>query len=140
MLYDQCIRLGIPVCFSHDARDINEDDNHVVVTTSENGSFQGDICVVANGIGSPSMKDIIGVDQPVLDSGYATARMAFPRNAIPTDSLAQQLLEGVDIQPEFRVYLSNDIHLILFLTKDYVAFAFTHQVGTLITPQDNLLT
>lgn len=128
MLYDQCVRLGIPVYFSQAVQEIVEHDDHVVVNTNQPGiSLTADVCVVANGIGYPSTKDITGVDLPVLDSGYAIARMAFPRSSIPKDSLAHQLVENVDAQPEFRVYLSNDIHLIIWLTKDYVAFAFTHE-------------
>ncbi|QKX61991.1 uncharacterized protein TRUGW13939_09147 [Talaromyces rugulosus] len=119
MLYDQCIRLGIPVYFSQAVQEIVEHDDHVVINTNQPGiTLTADVCVVANGIGYPSTKDITGIDLPVLDSGYAIARMAFPRSSIPKGSLAHQLVENVDTQPEFRVYLSNDIHLIIWLTKD----------------------
>jgi hypothetical protein len=67
-------------------------------------------------------------DAPVLDSGYAIARTTFPANAIE----AAELLNTVDAQPELRVCLGDDLHLmILYLTADFVAFAYTHELSLL---------
>lgn len=129
MLYDQCVRLGIEVLFSHSAQGWTETDDGVVIETASGQKFEGDVCVAADGIGSTFDKGITGSVQPVLDSGYAAARMAFPRSVIPEGSEAARLLKTVDQEPEFRTYLGDDLHLILFLTKDYVAFTYTHEVS-----------
>ena len=69
-----------------------------------------------------------GPDVAVQDSGYAVARVAFPRSAIKNGSLTSTLLKTTDQKPEFRVYVGQDIHLILFLTVDWLAFVLTHPV------------
>jgi hypothetical protein len=87
------------------------------------------LCIGANGIGSKIAGFETGPDVAVQDSGYAVARVAFPRSNIKDGSLASTLLTGVDAQPSFRTYVGDDIHLILFLTADWVAIAFTHAVS-----------
>ncbi len=124
MLLDQCVRLGIPVHFGQKADKVTESDSGVVIETKTGEKYEADVCLSGDGIGSGFTPDICNA--PVLESGYAAARAAFPRDVIKKGSPAEELLKTVDEQPEFRTYLGDDLHLILFLTKDWVAFAFTH--------------
>ncbi|QIW99808.1 hypothetical protein AMS68_005326 [Peltaster fructicola] len=119
MLYNQCIRLGIPVVFSQHARSIEETSDAVVVTTADGTHYHGDLCIAADGIGSSLTKNLTGHEEAVKDSGYAAARAAFPRSAIKPGSPAASLLAKVEEEAEFRTYLGDDLHLILMLTKDY---------------------
>ena len=104
-------------------------DDTVVVTTACGKDFVSDVCIGAHDIGM----SITGFDASpkiaVQDSGYAIARVAFPRSAIKVGSPASTLLTDVDIRPEFRTLVGNDNHLVLFLTADWVAIAFTHRVS-----------
>lgn len=128
MLYDQCKRLGIPVVFSQDAKHLDETEDNVTITVADGTQYHGHVCIAADGVASHLTKSISGVETPVRDSGYAAARVAFPRGHIKPGSPAASLLNNVEIEPEFRVYLGDDLHLILYLTKDYVAFTYTHEV------------
>ncbi len=134
MQLDQVNRLGIPVHWGEAVVAVHEQDDDdgggvVVVTTASGKQFVGDLCIDANGIGSSVAGFNAGPDIAVQDSGYAAARVAFPRNTIKDGSPASTLLTNIDIRPEFRTYVGHDIHLILFLTPDWVAFTFTHPVS-----------
>lgn len=129
MLYNQCVRLGIPVLFSQPATDFVEFDDHIVVETADGTKYTGDVCVAADGIGTSFTRSLEVSQAPVLDSGYSVARAAFPKDTIKAGSAAVALLENVKEQPEFRTILGQDLHLILFLTHDHVAFAYTHEVS-----------
>lgn len=129
MLYDQCVRLGIVVEFQKTAQSITENDGGVTVHTSEGEEYTADVCVASDGVGASFAHGIIPGSASVLDSGYAVARAAFPSNSIMSGSAAQELLKNVKNQPEFRTYLGDDLHLILFLTKDYSALAYTHKAS-----------
>lgn len=123
MLLDQCLRVNIPVHMGCKAEMVDESETGVVVTTADGETHHADVCVAADGLHS------IAATQygQIQDTGYATARVAFPRSCLEPGSAADGLLADADRdQPEFRVYLADDIHLILFLTKDWVAFALTH--------------
>ena len=130
MQLDQLNRLNIPVFWGEMATTVREQDEVVTVTTTSGKEFMGDLCIAANGIGSSIPGFEVGPDVAVQDSGYAAARLAFPRTTIKDGSPAATLFKNIDTQPEFRTYLGSDIHLILFLTSDWVAFAFTHPVST----------
>lgn len=130
MLYDQCIRLGIPVLFSQEAKEFTEHEDHVVIRTGDGIEYTGDVCVAADGIGTSFTSGLEVSQASVLDSGYAVARAAFPRDTIKPGSPAATLLKDVEEQPEFRTVLGESLHLILFLTNDYVAFAYTHEVSS----------
>lgn len=119
----------MPVHWGQKVSSVEEEADIVIVKTASGSIFTGDVCVAANGLGSTIPGFSTEGDVHVQDSGYAVARVAFPCNVIKEGSLAASLLVGVDEQPQFRVYLANDLHLILFLTKDWVAWVFTHQVG-----------
>ena len=128
MQLDQLARLGVQVHWGQNVTSVQESDDRVVVKTASGEQLTADICIAANGIGSTidgfrSISDI-----QVQDTGYAVARVAFPRSVIKPNSRAASLMTNVDAQPQFRVYLADDVHLILFLTKDWVAFCFTHKV------------
>ena len=105
-MYQACI----PVIFSQDAKNIEENETEVCVTVSDGTQYHGDVCIAADGVGSHLTKAITGVETPVRDSGYAAARVAFPRSHIKPGSPAASLLTNVDKEPEFRVYLGNDLH------------------------------
>jgi len=126
MQLDQVKRLDIPVHWGEEVVAVREQDDIVTVTTASGKEFVGDLCIGANGIGSSIPGFKAGPNITVQDSGYAVARVAFPRATIKDGSPASVLLKDVEIRPEFRTYLGRDIHLILFLTPDWVAFAFTH--------------
>ncbi len=130
MQLDQVKRLDIPVHWGEEVVAVREQDDIVTVTTASGKEFVGDLCIGANGIGSSIPGFKAGPNITVQDSGYAVARVAFPRATIKDGSPASVLLKDVEIRPEFRTYLGRDIHLILFLTPDWVAFAFTHPVST----------
>lgn len=134
MLYDQCLRLGIPIHFSQTANSFTEHDDLVVIETDDGTKFTGDICVAADGIGTKFTRSLEVSRAPVLDSGYSVARAAFPRDTIKAGSPAETLLKNVKDQPEFRTILGEDLHLILFLTSDHVAFAYTHEVSATLSP------
>jgi flavin-dependent dehydrogenase len=129
MQLEQLERLNIPVHWGDKVVAVREDEDTVHVTTESGRTFSGDLCIGATGIGRAIPGFATGPEVAVQDSGYAVARVAFPRSTIKEDSLASTLLKNVDIQPEFRTYVGKDIHLILFLTPDWVAFAFTHPVS-----------
>ena len=129
MQLDQLNRLDIPVHWGEKVVAVREQDNNVTVTTASGKEFEGDLCIGANGLGSSIPGFEAGPDVAVQDSRYAAARVAFPRSAIQEGTPAATLVKNVDVQPEFRTYLGVDIHLILFLTADWVAFAFTHPVS-----------
>ena len=131
MQLDQAKRLNIPIHWGDKVVAVREVDDGVVVTTASGKEFRGHICIGATGIGSAVKGFSTGIDNAVLDSGYAIARAAFPRDAIKDGSPASTLLKDIGNRPEFRVYLGNDLHLILFLTPDWVAFALTHPVSSL---------
>ena len=128
MQLDQAKRLDIPIHWGVNVVSVQESDNGVKVTTASGKDFTGDLCIGANGIGSPVPGFNAGPEIAVQDSGYAVARVAYPRSAIKDGSPASTLLKNTETRPEFRVYVGKDIHLILFLTVDWVAFAFTHPV------------
>lgn len=87
--------------------------------------MQGDVCVAADGVASRIAPDGFGA---VQDSGYAVARVAFPRETLKKGSPGEKLVtEALVERPEFRAYLGHDVHLILFLTPDNVAWCFTHR-------------
>ena len=123
---DQCERLAIPIRFGEKVLSVREETDRVVITTAKE-EFSADICIGANGIGSRIEGFNAGPDVAVQDSGYAVARVAFPRDMIKEGSPAATLLQNVEHQPQFRTYVSDDSHVILFLTKDYVAWCFTHR-------------
>ena len=127
MLLDQLSSLNVPIHFGAKVVSVRESDESVVVETDEGREYVGDVCIGANGIGS-TIPRFPTRDVEVQDSGYAIARVAFPRHVIKDGSPAAKLLENVDTQPEFGTYLGEDVHLILFLTQDWVAWAFTHMV------------
>lgn len=129
MQLDQIARLDIPIHWGERVVAVCEDEASVVVTTQSGKTFDCDVCICASGIGSDIQGLNTGPEIAVQDSGYAVARVAFPRSEIRAGSPAAAILENVDEQPQFRTYVGRDIHLILFLTKDWVAWAFTHQVS-----------
>ncbi|KAE8383136.1 hypothetical protein BDV26DRAFT_287922 [Aspergillus bertholletiae] len=126
MQLDQVKRLGIPIHWNAPVVAVREHESSVTVVTGSGQEFVGDVCVGANGIGSTIPGFDAGPEVAVQDSGYAVARVAFPRSAIKDGSPASTLFQTIDTRPEFRVYVGEDIHLILFLTPDWVAFVFTH--------------
>lgn len=126
MQLDQVNRLGIPVQFGVKVMSVREEADRVIVTTAGGEQIEGDICIGSGGIGSAVEGFATGARPAVQDSGYAVARVAFPRDTIKPDSLAATLLANVETEPQFRTYVADDVHLILFLTKDYVAWCFTH--------------
>lgn len=138
MQLDQAKRLGIPIHWGETVVSVQEKDNGVIVTTASGKEFTCDLCVGANGIGSSVPGFNAGPEIAVQDSGYAVARVAFPRAAIKDGTPASTLLENIETRPEFRVYVGKDIHLILFLTVDWVAFVFTHAVRkqSILLPRD----
>ncbi|CRG84899.1 hypothetical protein PISL3812_02074 [Talaromyces islandicus] len=126
MQLEQVNRLGIPIHWNEAAKSVYEYEKTVTVFTTSGREFTGDLCIGANGVASKIPGFDAGPDAAVQDSGYAIARVAFPRSSIKKGSVTSTLLKNVDSQPEFRVYVGKDIHLILFLTPDWVAFALTH--------------
>lgn len=126
MQLDQVHRLGIPVHWGDKVVSVVEMADGVAVMTESGQVYNGDLCIGASGIGSSIYGFQAGDEVAVQDSGYAVARVAFPASSIKSGSPASTLLENVETQPSFRVYVGKDIHLILFLTADWVAFAFTH--------------
>lgn len=130
MQLNQLERLNIPVHWGEKVVNVNEGVDSVTVTTASGKEFIGDLCIGANGIGSTILGFDTGPEVAVQDSGYAIARIAFPRTLIKEDSPASTLFQTIDVQPEFRTYVGKDVHLILFLTNDWAAFAFTHPVST----------
>ena len=129
MQLDQLDRLNIPVHWGEKVASVCEQDDCVIVKTASGAEFTCDLCIGANGIGSVIPGFDTGPEIAVQDAGYAIARIAFPRSAIKAGSPASTLMNNIDIRPEFRTYVGSDIHLILFLTADWVAFAFTHPVS-----------
>lgn len=129
MQLDQLERLHIPVYWGEKIVSVRESTDSVTVTTESGKQFVGDVCIGANGIGSTIPGFDTGPEVAVLDSGYAIARAAFPRTTIKEGSLASTLFRNIDVQPEFRVYVGKDVHLILFLTNDWTGFGFTHPVS-----------
>lgn len=129
MQLDQVNRLEIPVYWGAKVVSVSEQDDSVTVKTALGQEFTCDVCIGANGIGSVIPGFNTGPEIAVQDSGYAAARVAFPRSNIKDGSPASSLMTNVDARPEFRTYLGSDIHLILFLTPDWVAFTFTHPVS-----------
>lgn len=127
---DQLQRLGIPVHFGTKANGVTEENGKVTVHT-DSGDFEGDVCVAADGIGSKVPWPIPGGFTDVKDSGYAVARVAFPKSTIKTGSPAEKITKSIDEQgPQFRTYVGGDnVSLILFLTTDHVAWAFSHEVS-----------
>ena len=133
MALDQCRRLHIPVHFGQKVVKVEEFADHVIVRTASGEEYTGDLCVASTGIGGSPIEGFkTGAPAHVLDTKYAVARVCFPRELIKDDQPAAALLKNVAEQPEFRVYLANDVHLILFLTQDWVAYAFTHPVSVLL--------
>ncbi|KAH8800240.1 hypothetical protein F5884DRAFT_891084 [Xylogone sp. PMI_703] len=112
MQLDQRNRLNIPIHWGEKVVSVLEKHDSVIVTTASGKEYIGDICIGANGIGSYIPGFNAGPDVAIQDSGYAVARVAFPRTAIKNGTPA--------------TYVGSDIHLILFLTPDWVAFALTH--------------
>jgi hypothetical protein len=129
MQLDQVNRLNIPVYWGEKVISVQEQADGVTVRTASGKEFTCDLCIGANGIGSVIPGFNTGADIAVQDSGYAVARAAFPRSAILDGSPASSLMKNINTRPEFRTYIGGDIHLILFLTPDWVAFAFTHPVS-----------
>lgn len=129
MQLDQLNRLKVPVYMGDKAVSVCEEEERVIVTTSSGNQFVCDVCIGANGVGSIIPGFDTGPEIAVQDTGYAIARLAFPRSAIKEGSPASTILNSAGSRPEFRTYVGNDIHLILFLTQDWVAFAFTHRVS-----------
>lgn len=131
MLMGQAQRLGIAVQFSSEVMEITEVEEHVTVRTKNGLVFEADVCIAASGIGSAvaGLEDTGLRDTTVVSSGYAAARIAWPTNALQPSSPAIRLLDGLPQQPQFRVYLAYDIHLIVFLTETHVAWVVTHIVG-----------
>ena len=129
MQLDQLQRLGVQIRFDEKVVSVHETTDRVVVKTAKGEELAGDVCIAANGIGSEIEGFNTGADVKVQDSGYAVARVAYPRDVIERGSPAASLLKNVEKQPQFRTYVSDDVHVILFLTKDYVAWCFTHPSG-----------
>jgi hypothetical protein len=129
MQLDQVNRLDIPVYWGEKVVSVCEQDDGVTVKTASGKEFTCHLCIGANGIGSVIPGFDTGPETAVQDSGYAAARVAFPRSNIKDGSPASSLMSNIDVRPEFRTYLGSDIHLILFLTPHWVAFAFTHPVS-----------
>ncbi|KAF7192510.1 FAD-dependent monooxygenase fsr3 [Pseudocercospora fuligena] len=128
---EQCQALGIPVHFSTKGLNVEETADKVIVHTDK-GSFAGDVCVAADGIGSKLPWPAPGGIATVQDSGYAVSRVAFPRTTLKQGSLARDLVdEALKHGPQFRTYLADDVHLILFITRDHVAWCFTHEADEL---------
>ena len=128
MQLDQLNRLNVPIHWGQNVVHVDESDDDVVVKTASGQEYAGDICIAANGLGTTIKGFDTDDDVQVQDSGYAVARVAFPLDTIRAGSPAQALLKGVEWNPQFRVYLADDLHLILFLTKDWLAWVFTHKV------------
>lgn len=128
MQLDQLLRLKVPVLWGRRVASLYESDERVIVKTATGEEYTGDLCIAANGIGSSLSGFKTADDIQVQDSGYAIARVAFPRDIIRAGSPASTLLENIETRPQFRTYLAHDIHLILLLTEDWVAWAYTHKV------------
>lgn len=129
MQLNQLQRLGVRIRFGEKVVSVREAIDRVVVKMANGEELSGDVCIGANGIGSKIEGFNTGADVAVQDSGYAVARVAYPRDVIKQGSPAASLLKNVEKQPQFRTYVSDDVHVILFLTKDYVAWCFTHPSG-----------
>ncbi|KAF2170445.1 hypothetical protein M409DRAFT_51486 [Zasmidium cellare ATCC 36951] len=129
---DQVQALGIPLHFSTTAEKVTETDDKVVVHTDK-GDFEADVCVAADGIGSKVPWPVPGGLAAVVDSGYAVARVAFPKETIKKGSPAEAIIKSIDEDgPQFRTYVGGaDVSLIIFLTTDYVAWAFSHEADAL---------
>lgn len=130
MQLNQAERLGIPVHWGDAVVAVSESTHSVTVTTASGKAYEAGLCIGANGIGSSISGFHAGPDMTVQDSGYAIARVAFPRSDISPDRPAAALVRNVEQDPQFRTYVSKDVHVILFLTKDWVAFTLTHKVRT----------
>lgn len=128
MQRDQLERLGVPILFAQGVTSVVETEDKVVVHTKPGDEYACDVCMVANGIATKLEGFETAGAAHVKDSGYAVARVAFPVGIIKKDSPAYDLVKDVDKHPDFRVYVGEDVHLILFLTSDYVAWVFTHKV------------
>jgi flavin-dependent dehydrogenase len=128
---DQVARLNIPVLWGQKVVNLSETDEEIVVTTTNGQEYVGDVCIAANGLSSTIDDFKTTTDVQVQDSGYAIARVTFPRDTIKANSPATTLLKDVETQPQFQTYLVQDIHLILFLAKDWVAWAYAHKVRPL---------
>jgi hypothetical protein len=135
MQLDQVIRLGIPVYWGEKVTLVTEHEKTVTVTTSSGKTFEGDICIGAHGVSGVVPGFDAGPNVEVQESGYAMARVAWERSRIANGSLASSLLKHIDQRPEFRVYVGRDVHLILFLTPDWVAFGLTHRVSSVEIPK-----
>ena len=131
MQCDQLARLGVPVHWGEKVESIQETVDGVIVKTASGEGYVGDVCIAASGLAS-RIQGLVESDVQVQDSGYAVARVAFPKDVIKEGSTAASLLVGVEENPQFRTYVADDLHLILFLTKDWVAWAFTHQVSMIL--------
>lgn len=127
MQLKQLERLGVPVHYGSQVVRIDEDNDKVTCVTASGKTYEGDLCIIANGV-DRAIEGGAGTSVKVQDSGYAVARVAFPASTIKPGSPASALLKDVKEHPDFRVYVGKDIHLILFLTPDNVAWVFTHKV------------
>lgn len=131
MQLEQLSRIGVPVKFGAKVVDVQEYEDMVVVKTSDGQEYSGDICIAASGIGSTIAAFATEEDLNVQDSGFAVARVAFPRRDIKDGSPAAEIMRTIDTRPEFRTYLADGVSLILFLTPDWVAWAAIHVVSEL---------
>lgn len=131
MQLEQLSRIGVPVKFGAKVVDIQEYEDVVVVKTSDGQEYSGDICIVASGVGSSITAFTTKEDLNAQDSGFAVARVAFPRSLIKDGTPAAEVMRNIDTRPEFRTYLARNATLVLFLTPDSVAWALIHVVCTL---------
>ena len=128
MQLNQLQRCGVPVNFGQTVESVHESQDQVIVRTKDGKEYSCDVCMLANGVATKMPGFETEGAMHVVDSGYAAARVAFPRTAIKKDSPAYDIVKDVPEHPDFRVYVGSDVHLILFLTADHVGWVFTHKV------------
>ena len=132
MLYSYVTLLGIPVTFGKPVVDYFEDPerSRAGAMTEKGETFEADLVIAADGVGSQSWKVVSGEQEKPRSSGFSGYRVAYPtkltyENPLLAERYALQK-GGDDI---CQVFLGKNTHGIVLVAPDITTWFLTHKVS-----------
>jgi hypothetical protein len=138
-LFDYASKLGIPVTFGKRVVSYHEDVglNRAFAVTDQDESFQADLVIAADGVGSQSWKAVQAAATEIKSSGYAVYRVAYPTaKAFESPLVAKAFALPSNDEDLCHLYLGYNTHGIVLVSKDVTSWMLTHKVrGRLASPK-----
>ncbi|KAH8667967.1 putative 3-hydroxybenzoate 6-hydroxylase 1 [Tricladium varicosporioides] len=133
MFVKQVERVGIPVYFNQHVVDYfeNSETGKGGVMTKEGKTYEADLVIAADGVGSKSQK-LVGGQVRAVQSGRAMWRAAFPIENLDKNPEVKQTFSMVDgingRHPVVRTFLAPGGYALTFTRSDLMIWIINHDV------------